>query len=340
MKNKELFNPTKILFEPNVLNYELGRDLLNKYNYLPREAIERHDRIQTVRDAPDSDFPKFKNYLILGERKTFKFSENSRSADYLVPFTSSGCSAMCMYCYLVCNFFKSSFLRIFVNRDQIFAPIIKKAEEYGRLGKRVAFELGSNSDMVLEDSISGSLEWAIEKFAAIPNAECTFATKFSQVDSLLSLNHNGHTRVRLSLNPDELIRKVEFRTSNLTDRLIAAQKLFNAGYKVGINIAPVILVPGWKDLYNDLLIQIKESLSEDLLRSVFFEIIFMTYGYAHIKINEAAFPNSIKIFDKDKMRVKGRGKYCYKQELIDDGREFFSEKIKSIFPEADISYII
>ena len=62
----------------------------------------------------------------MGIRKTHKYVENHKVSDYLVPYTSSGCMAMCMYCYLVCHYNKCAYLRVFVNRDEMLNKIIKK----------------------------------------------------------------------------------------------------------------------------------------------------------------------------------------------------------------------
>ena len=61
--------PKAIYFEKEIENYELGKQLLKKYKEVPKLEIENH-----------------------------------KTSDYLVPYTSSGCTAACMYCYLVCNY--------------------------------------------------------------------------------------------------------------------------------------------------------------------------------------------------------------------------------------------
>lgn len=58
---------------------------------------------------------------------------------------------MCLYCYLVCNFNKCSYLRLFVNREEMMNKIIKTANKSDR---ELVFEIGSNSDLVLENMIT------------------------------------------------------------------------------------------------------------------------------------------------------------------------------------------
>ena len=46
----------------------------------------------------------------------------------------------------------------------------------------------------------------------------------------------------MSVNPESIINKIEFGTSRLKDRIEAINKLAEADYKIGILIAPVIMV--------------------------------------------------------------------------------------------------
>ncbi len=48
----------------------------------------------------------------------------------------------------------------------------------------------------------------------------------------LNIDHQGKVTVRMSVNPEEIINKVEFGTSRLKGRIEAINKLKEAGYKV------------------------------------------------------------------------------------------------------------
>ena len=332
-----MFRPTYIYYEEKVKDYELGKQLIEKYKDVPKKIIDNHNNIEELRTKQNSEFPKLKQLLIIGTRKTHKYIENHKVSDYLVPYTSSGCTAMCLYCYLVCNYNKCSYLRLFVNREEMLDKIIKTAN---KSEKDLTFEIGSNSDLVLENTITGNLEWTIEEFGKNNKGFITFPTKFAFVDPLLNLNHNNRTIIRMSVNPQEIISKVEFGTSKLNDRIEATNKLKKAGYKLGILIAPVIMVDGWKDLYKNLIEELEQKLSDEVKKDVFFEIIFMTYSYVHTKINEEAFPNAINLYNKENMTGRGRGKYMYKQDLRKDGEQFFREELGKHFPNNKIIYIV
>lgn len=331
----ERFIPDAIYYEEKAAEYELGKELLEKYKNVPKFIIENHNNIEEMRKKENKEFPKMKRNLILGIRKTHKFVPNNKISNYLVPYTSSGCIAMCMYCYLVCNYNKCAYLRIFVNREEMIDKIIKKANESD---EELVFEIGSNSDLILENVITGNLKWTIEKFNKAEKGYITFPTKFDMVDDILDVQGKEKVIIRMSVNPKEIIQKVEFGTSSLERRVKAINKLKKAGYKVGILIAPVIFVDNWEKLYEELILYLYENLSEEVKEDVFFEVIFMTYSYIHRKINEEAFPAAIDLYNKEIMTGRGKGRYTYKQEQRKIGEEYIGKLLNKYFPNNRIVY--
>mgnify|MGYP003369427763 CR=1 FL=1 len=334
-----MFLPEAIFFEKEIEKYKLGEELITLYkNYnVPFYEIENHNNIEEMRKKENKDFPKMKRNLILGIRKTHNYVENHKVSDFLVPYTSSGCIAMCLYCYLVCNYNKCSYLRIFVNREYMLDKLINKAQ---KAEKELTFEIGSNSDLVLENTITHNLEWTIENFANTTKGKITFPTKFSMIDSLLELNHKGKVIIRMSVNPEEIIKEIEKGTSPLKQRIEAINKLKEAGYEVGILIAPVILVDNYKLLYKNLINYMYENLSKKAKKDIFFEIIFMTYSYVHRKINEEAFPKSNDLYSKELMTMRGKGKYRYKNEIKQEAEKYIVELLSQKFKDNKIIYIV
>lgn len=330
-----MFVPDKIYCEDGIENYELGKELLEKYKDIPKIAIENHNNIEEMRKKENSEFAKMKRNLIIGTRKTHKYIPNAKISNFLVPYTSSGCIAACMYCYLVCNYNKCAYLRLFVNREQMLNKIIKTANE---ADEDYVFEIGSNSDLILENTITNNLVWTIENFKKSPKGKLTFPTKFDMVEPILNLEHQGKIIIRMSVNPAEIINKVEFGTSRLKQRIEAINKLAEADYEVGILVAPIILVDNWKILYTELFEELYQNLSEKAKKKVFFEFIFMTYSYIHKAINTEAFPNAIDLYNKDIMTVRGKGKYTYNQTSRQEGEEFFRGLMEKYFKNNKIIY--
>ena len=331
-----MFIPDGIYYEQGIEDYQLGKELLDKYKDVPKKVIENHNNIEEMRKKGNSEFAKMKRNLIIGTRKTHKYVENHKVSDFLVPYTSSGCTAMCMYCYLVCNYNKCAYLRLFVNREQMLEKIIKTAN---KSENNLTFEIGSNSDLILENTITNNLVWTIENFRNSSKGMLTFPTKFDMVEPILNLDHQGKVIARMSVNPEDIINKVEFGTSRLNGRIEAINKLADAGYKVGILIAPIILFDNWKELYDGLLKELQAKLTSKAKKNVFFELIFMTYSYIHRMINNDAFPMAINLYNPDLMTGRGKGKYTYKKIVREDGEKFMRDIMHKYFPKNKILYI-
>jgi spore photoproduct lyase len=325
-----------VYYEPDILNYELGKMLYQKYRTLPWIEIKSHNRIQDLSSSENRAFPKLKQHLIIGIRKTHKYVENHKISDWLVPYTSSGCRAMCLYCYLVCNYNKCSYLRLFVNREQMMEKLLKAD---AAASKPQTFEIGSNSDLVLENTITGNLPWTIELFARSGRGFLTFPTKFDMVHPLLNLDHKGKTIFRMSVNPSDVIKQVELGTSPLDMRIQALNDMAEAGYRVGLLIAPIILLLGWKKMYSELIERLADELSEKVKHTGLIEIIFMTYSFVHKAINAEAFPGAVQIYDKDLMTGRGRGKYCYRIEARNEAEIFLRQELEHQLGNMRILYI-
>jgi spore photoproduct lyase len=325
-----------VYYEPNALNYDLGKMLRAKYANLPWVEIENHNHIPELTASANRDFPKLKRHLIIGVRKTHKYVPNHKVSDWLVPYTSSGCSAMCLYCYLVCNYNKCAYLRLFVNREQMLNGLLKKADT---APIPQTFEIGSNSDLVLENTITDNLNYTIERFGREGRGHLTFATKFNTAHPLLSLDHKGKTIFRMSVNPQDIISRIELGTAPLHERIQALNDVADAGYPVGLLIAPIILLGDWKRLYSELIEQLADTLSEKVKQTGFIEIILMTYSFVQNAINTDAFPGAVQLFDRESMIGRGRGKYCYRNEIRLEVESFIRQKLSQQLGTMPILYI-
>lgn len=337
MKGGGNLYPDKIFYEPAALDYELGKYLADKFGNVPWIPVESHNNIEQLRKNPNREFARMKKYLVIGVRKSLKYMPNSKVSDFLVPYTSSGCSAMCLYCYLVCNYNKCAYLRLFVNREQMMDKLLKTANHSE---KDIVFEIGSNSDLVLENMVTGNLEWTIKNFSKSKKGFLTFPTKFDMVDPLLPLEHRGKIIMRMSVNPHEIIRKIEFGTAPLKSRIHALNRMSDSGYRVGILIAPIVIMDNWRKLYAELIEELSDELSQKTKKQLFIEIIFMTYSYIHCAINRDAFPNAVELFDKSLMTVRGRGKYRYREDIRAHAEQFLREQLSQKLKNIPIIYVV
>ncbi len=205
--------------------------------------------------------------------------------------------------------------------------------------KELTFEIGSNSDLILENTITNNLVWTIENFAKSPRGFLTFPTKFDMIDPLLNIPFGREKIIiRVSMNPEKIIKTTEFGTASLNARIRTINNLKEGDYKVGIIIAPIIFIEDWKIQYHNLIEKLSIELSEKVKKDVFFEVIFMTYSYVHNAINTEAYPNAINLYEPEKMKVRGRGMYTYKNSLRQEGEDYLKSIFYKYFPKNQILY--
>ena len=71
-----MFKPKKIYYEKEIEDYELGRELLKKYEDIPKIIIDNHNNIQEMRSKQNSDFPDIRPLAfekLINIKKTTRF---------------------------------------------------------------------------------------------------------------------------------------------------------------------------------------------------------------------------------------------------------------------------
>ncbi len=340
-----MFIPKRIIFESDSLNYEIGNNIYkffkndnnieiivtknNRFkNYIPNEGIAEY-------------YKEGKNTLIVGVKKVGKFQSCKPSAHYQLPLLS-GCTGQCQYCYLNTNMGDRPFVKINANYDDI----MNRAQKYilERAPDVTIFEGSATSDPLPVEPYAHLLEKTINFFAHNDLGRFRFVSKYSDVDTLLNLDHNNKTEIRFTINTDKVISDYEKRTASKSLRLEAAKKVAEAGYPLGFIIAPVFLYDGWKEDYRELLINLKDILPSNLFHELTFEVISHRFTPRAKNIITEVFPFNTLPMNEEERQYKygqfGYGKYVYPKESLNEMKEFFTKEIGEIFKDGVIKYII
>lgn len=340
-----MFIPKRILFEKRSLDYEIGKTIYEKFKDNPKVEIINVTSNRIKENIPGEELYDFyregKNTLVVGIKKGLKFQSCKPSAHYQLPLLS-GCTGHCEYCYLNTNLGDRPYVKVNVNTEDIFNQAQKYIDE--RKPEITIFEGSATSDPIPIEPYTHSLEKTIEFFSNNEYGRFRFVTKYSDVDTLININHNGKTEVRFTLNTEKVIKDFENRTASFELRLDACEKIAKAGYPIGFIIAPVFLYDGWKEDYRDLLINLKNKLPKDLIHPITFEVISHRYTPKAKNIILKVFPETTLPMNDDERKYKygqfGYGKYVYNKEQLVEIKEFFYVEIDSIFENKEIKYII
>jgi len=329
----------------DTLNYDMGKEIYAKFKDNANVEIIHLISNKLMQHIPGNDlfsqFREGKKTLVVGKRSSLKFQTCKPSAHYQLPLVS-GCIGQCEYCYLNTMLGDKPVVKIYANIDDILTQTQKYIDE--RMPDITIFEGAATSDPIPVESYTHSLQKTIDFFGKSENGRFRFVTKYNDVESLLKLNHNGHTEIRFSINTDSVINKYEHFTASQGKRIEASIELAKAGYPVGYLIAPIFIYPNWKEEYHDLLLKLSQKLPNDLKFPITFEIISHRYTtIAKNRIN-LIFPKTELPMDDENRKFKygqfGYGKYVYPKASIDEIKQFFTQEIETLFINKEVKYII
>ncbi|WP_019227920.1 spore photoproduct lyase [Sedimentibacter sp. B4] len=339
-----MFKPKRIIFEKDSLDFEAARNIYEEFKDKDVEIINlTSNKLKQHIPGVDlaSQYGEGKRTLVVGTKKSLKFQTCKPSAHYQLPLVS-GCMGQCEYCYLNTMLGDKPYVKVHVNVDDILNQAQKYIDE--RMPETTVFEGAATSDPVPVEPYTHALEKSIIFFGKSENAKFRFVTKYNDIDSLLNLEHKGHTEMRFSINTSSVIDKYEHITASRDKRIEAGIKASMAGYPVGFLIAPVFIYEGWKEEYHDLLLELRSRLPDGLKYPVTFEVI--SHRYTTTAKNRIAqiFPhNELPMNDEDRVFKYGQfgyGKYVYPKESLDEIKKFFAEEIESLFSNKEVKYII
>lgn len=340
-----MFQPKRILFEKNVLQYPIAQKILNQFQQNPDiEMIQlTSNRIKQFIPGENlfTQYREGKKTLLVGTKKGLNFQTCKPSAHYQLPLVS-GCMGQCEYCYLNTRLGDKPFVRVYANVDEILNQTKQYIEE--RIPEITMFEGAATSDPIPVEPFTHSLKKTIEFFGKQNHGRFRFVTKYDDIGSLLDIPHKEHTEVRFSINTANVIREYEKGTASYQKRIEASIKMAEAGYPIGFLIAPVFIYPNWKEEYSELLRMLKEKLPSDLKFPVTFEVI--SHRYTTVAKNRIleVFPNTKLPMRDDERKYQygqfGYGKFVYPKESMDEIKHFFGNEIENIFQHKEIKYII
>lgn len=340
-----MFIPKRILFEKNTQNYEIGKNIYEFFKENKNVEIIELSSNKIKGNIPGEDIYNFyregKKTLVVGIKRGMKFQSCKPSAHYQLPLMS-GCIGQCQYCYLNTNLGDKPYMRVNVNIEDILAEAQHYIDE--RLPEETIFEGSATSDPVPTEPYSNVLKKTIEFFSKSEKGRFRFVTKFTDIDTLLNIEHGGNTEIRFTLNTNKVIKDYENGTASLDKRIDACKKVAKAGYAMGFIIAPIFLYDNWKEDYKNLLLDLNKTLPKDILEPITFEVISHRYTSRAKNVILEAFPDTALPMNDEERTYKygqfGYGKFVYNKEQIGEIKEFFNAEINSIFKNKIIKYII
>jgi spore photoproduct lyase len=262
---------------------------------------------------------------------------------------AEGCPAHCQYCYLAGSLSGPPVTRVFANLPEILRALPDYAGR-GRVSSAQAerahegttFEASCYTDPLGIEHLTGSLSALIRRFGTWDApVSLGFTTKFDAVEPLLDFPHVRRTRIRVSVNAEPTLR-FEGGTASLASRFRALHRMALAGYRVGLTIAPIMAVAGWREAYGALIDGAAEALDDVADLDLTTELITHRFTPGSKEVLTGWYPGSSLEMDEARRSRKttkfGSLKYVYSPDVMKELRAFFEAEIPRRLPAARILY--
>lgn len=335
-----LWMPDRVLVTPAALDEPYTQQILERvrsYN-LPVEELPRN-RLTGLRGEDEREtysIAKRTLAIVTAPQSQFKLSPIPPSADWQYHI-AEGCPGHCQYCYLAGSLQGPPVIRVYANLPQI----LENLGRYERSDALTSYEVSCYTDPLGIEHLTGSLAESIRYFGTRENAQLRWVSKFSHVDGLINLPHNGHTRARVSVNAAPVSQRLEGGTAPVEERLQAIRRLGKeGGYPIGIVIAPIMPMEDWRSHYTALLDRMSELIDFDC--DLTFELISHRFTPGSKEVLKGWYPNTKLDMDEATRVVKrnkfGGMKYVYDAKTMRELRQFFESELARRFPKGEILY--
>jgi len=244
---------------------------------------------------------------------------------YQVLNVGMNCPMDCVYCILQA-YLNNPWLSFYVNVDDLLAELdctfASAPDRYWRIGT------GEFTDSLALDRLTGLSRLLVEYMRDKPRAVLELKTKTAEVENLIGLDHGGRTIVSWSLNSRLITEREELHTASLAQRLAAAVRCADQGYRLGFHFDPIIYHPGWREGYGDTITRLFASVPRESITWISLGCLRFLPQLRSIATDR--FPGS-RFFHEE--FVPGLdGKYRYFRKLRVEMYRFLAERILAAAP--------
>lgn len=344
--------PHRVLLTRSARTFAHGRAIAERASALGVPVVELPtDRLNLdFPDDPRRAYAEAKATLavVVAPPGKLRLQPIAPSADWRVDL-AEGCPAHCSYCYLAGSLKGPPITRTYANLDEIFGVLPSylgtgtvTSRNALRAAEGTTFEASCYTDPLALEHLTGSLSALIASFGRWDaDVQLRFTTKFAAVEPLLALEHGRKTRMRVSLNPARFAR-FEGGTAPVAQRLRAIRRMADAGYRIGLTIAPIIAVDGWEQAYADLIADIAQALDGADDADLTVELITHRFTDGSKAVLESWYLGSaldLSAANRAEKRTKfGSIKHVYDAAMMRRLRGFFETEIALKLPQARILY--
>lgn len=245
------YQPSDVFVEKSIINHLVTRRILAK---LPQQSPIIFDDLSQFLVAQQTGRHKIhpnQKPLVLAFQKSGFFKKCPGTQRYIccgyqILNLVNNCEINCSYCILQ-GYLNSPFIIVYVNINDMFAELEEKLS--GNPNKIFRIGTGELADSLSTDHFTEYSKKIVSFFKDKENAVIELKTKTTLIDNFINEEHNGRTVCAWSLNTPRLIASEESSAPTLDERLFAAARCQDAGFKIAFHFDPMIYYEDWEKDY-------------------------------------------------------------------------------------------
>jgi len=161
---------------------------------------------------------------------------------------AQGCTLGCTYCILD-YYLDLPTPVVFGNQNQLIIELSETLQK--RKDGLFRFGTGEFTDSLIFEDVFPIYDKLIPIIANSSNAILEIKTKTVQVEPLLHVQHKDRVIVSWSLNSTAIAKQEEKGAPGIDERIDAARRVEEHGYKLAFHFDPIIHYKGWEEGYRE-----------------------------------------------------------------------------------------
>ncbi len=308
------FLPRKVYIEKKSLNQALTKRILkNIARRVPSEIVEdSQDFLEKRKISRDSVKHEKKDLFIAYQKGEFvkpcPCTPHTIGCNYYIINLDLNCPLNCTYCILQ-YYLSDPVITVHANLDDLWTQLdiflVKNKERSIRIGT------GELGDSLLIDHLTGNSKELISYFKNKPNIIFELKTKTVNIENVLKSEPAPNIVISWSLNSTKIAESEEQGSPAIDERIKAARRVMDKGFRVGFHFDPLILYPGCAKDYSDVVENLLEHI--DPMRIAWISLGSLRFPPALKEIIRERFPETKIIYSE---MIKGKdGKLRYFKPL-------------------------
>lgn len=234
--------------------------------------------------------------------------------EYQVLNIGMGCPMDCVYCILQA-YLNNPWISFFVNIEDLFADMDAAFAAADTADPQTFLRIGTGefTDSLALDSLTHFSPLLVNYMRDKQNAVLELKSKSVVIDNLQGLDHGGRTLVAWSLNSPPIMAQEEIRSASLEERLAAAVRCADWGYRLAFHFDPIIWHQGWQEGYRTTIRRLFDKVPAD--RIAWISLGALRYLPSLQAIAAERFPQSNFFYEEFVEGLDGKARYFMSQRV-------------------------